>query len=452
MLFERIESRGLAQYSYLIGDGIDAIVIDPRRDCDIYIDIATAEGMHIAHVLETHRHEDFIVGSVELAARTGAQVWHADAQLNYGYGQPVEDGQTWQVGQLEIKAIHSPGHTEGSMSYLLCDPSGAPWMVFTGDVLFAGDVGRVDFLGMDRAPEMAGLLYDSIFGKLLPLGDGVIVCPAHGAGSACGGSIADRKWTTLGLERNLNPKLKLTDRDDFIADVARKLEKPPYFSRAEAWNLTGAPLLGALPVPTVLSPHAFAQQMQDAVVLDTRIELSFGAAHVPFAISVWMDRVPRYAGWVLPHDQPILLVNETNDPTQAVRYLIRLGYDNLAGYLSGGIGAWHRAGLESVSIRTITVQALCHALDAGETPWILDVRSDEEVANTSIPGAQHIHVTQLPTRLSEVPRDRPVYIFCAGGPRAMIAASLLRRGGWQDLTVILGGLSAWRSTTCPVTR
>ena len=181
MLFERIESEGLAHYSYLVGDQREAVVFDPRRDCEVYVERAYEQGLAIKHVLETHRNEDYLIGSVELAERTDAEIWHADSQLQYRYGRPAEDGQTWKVGRLEVRAIHSPGHTPGSMSYLLHDPEGEPWVVFTGDALFAGDVGRVDLLGMDRAEELAAQLYDTIFGKLLPLGDGVIVCPAHGA-------------------------------------------------------------------------------------------------------------------------------------------------------------------------------------------------------------------------------------------------------------------------------
>jgi hydroxyacylglutathione hydrolase len=450
MLFERIESKGLAHYSYIVGDGPIAFVVDPRRDCDIYIELATGAGMRVAGILETHRNEDYAVGSVELAARTGAEIWHADAQLDYRYGRAVEGGQMWRVGDLTLEAIHSPGHTPGSMSYLLREPGSAPWMVFTGDALFAGDVGRVDFLGMDKAPEMAGLLYDTIFGKLLPLGDEVILCPAHGHGSACGGSISDRTWSTLGLECKLNPKLQFTDRDPFIANVAKKLEKPPYFEKMEAWNVKGAPILGTLPTVTPLSPAEFAKRAQEAIVLDTRMELGFGAAHVPGAIAIWSDGVARFAGWFLPQDKPILLVNETSDSTRIVRALVRIGYDDFAGSLAGGMVAWHEAGLESGSIRTITVQALCHALDADEEPWVLDVRSDAEVSESRIPDAQHIHVTQLPGRLYEVPRDRAIYIFCAGGMRSMVAASLLKRAGWEDLVVVLGGLSGWHSTTCPL--
>jgi hydroxyacylglutathione hydrolase len=178
--------------------------------------------------------------------------------------------------------------------------------------------------------------------------------------------------------------------------------------------------------------------------------LSFGAAHVPDAVSVWLDGVPRFAGWVLPQDCSVLLVNGTDGPTQVTRYLARLGYDGLVGYLSGGMLDWHMAGKESCSIRMVTVQALCHTLDAGETPWILDVRSDAEVQDAPIPNAQHIHVTQIMERLYEVPRDRAIYVFCGSGMRSMIAASLLQREGWQELVVVLGGLAGWQSTTCPL--
>jgi hydroxyacylglutathione hydrolase len=450
MLFERIESKGLAQYSYLIGDQETAVVIDPRRDCEVYIEKTMEQGMRIAYVLETHRNEDYVIGSIELAARTGAEIWHADAQLDYAYGQPVADGQTWQVGRLSLRAIHSPGHTLGSMAYVLHDPDGAPWVIFTGDALFAGEAGRVDFLGMDRAEEMAGHLYDTLFNKFLPLGDGVVVCPAHGSGSVCGSAIAERVWTTVGLERRHNPKLQFTDRAEFIANHARKLEKPPYFTRMEQLNLEGAPPVGTLPMPSALSPDEFAEMSKDAVVLDTRMEVGFCAAHVPNALSIWLDGVPSFAGWFLSYDKPILLVNETDDPSRAIRYLVRVGYDNVGGYLSGGMLAWHKAGRGSSSIQAITVQKLCHHLDAGEAPWILDVRSDDEVAEGQISGAHHIHITQLPARLDEIPKDRAVYIFCGSGLRSSIAASLLKRGGWRDVVTVLGGLTGWNSTTCPI--
>jgi hydroxyacylglutathione hydrolase len=449
VLFERIESEGLAHYSYLIGDGRQAVVIDPRRDCEIYLDKAVRAGYRIVHILETHRNEDYAIGSPELAARTGATIWHADAQWDYQYGRPARDGQRWQVGQYSLQALHTPGHTPGSMSYVLHELDGAAWMVFTGDALFAGDVGRVDLLGMDRAHEMANLLHASLFERLLPLGDGVVVCPAHGPGSACGTAIADRTWTTIGLERRLNPRLQFTDGDDFVANVARELERPPYFRRMEPWNLEGPPLLGTLPTPPALTPEEFAQQAYHATILDTRNELEFGAAHVPGALSIWLAGMPGFAGWFLPYDRPLLLVNETDDPMPVVRRLIRLGYDDIVGTLAGGMWAWHTAGLESQSVDMVTVQELCRRLDADEDAWILDVRSGEELEDKGrIPGAHQIHLTQLPHHLAEVPRDRSVYIFCGSAMRATVAASLLEREGWEQVVVVLGGITGWNSISC----
>lgn len=449
MLFERMESKGLAHYSYLIGDGRDAVVIDPRRDCEAYIERAYGEGMRIKYILETHRHEDFVIGSPELAQRTDAEIWHADGQLDYLYGHSVEDGQTWNVGRLQIQAKHSPGHTPGSMSYLLRDPGGELWMLFTGDALFAGDVGRVDLLGMDRAGEMAGLLHDSIFNRLLPLGDEVIVCPAHGAGSVCGTAIAERMWTTIGLERKLNPKLQFTDEAQFVANVARELERPPYFRLMEKYNVEGAPLLSSLPALAPLSPGEFVREKEEALVVDTRSELGFASAHVPGSLFIWGAGLSDFAGWLLPHDMPILLVSEGENLVQVTRYLLRLGYDGLAGYLAGGMLAWHTAGLESSATRTVTVQQLCFLLDEGEETSILDVRSEEELEKAGrIPLAQHIHITQLPEHLDEVPQDRTVYIFCGSGLRSAVAASLLQRAGWRDLVVVLGGLAGWNSVTC----
>ena len=450
MLLERIESEGLAHYSYLIGDGNEAVVIDPRRDAEIYADTTVRTGFRLAHILETHRNEDYVIGSLELAARTGAEIWHADGQLPYRYGQPVKDGQSWTVGRMTLQAIPSPGHTPGSMSYLLRDTSGAPWIVFTGDALFAGAVGRVDLLGVDRAAGMADSLYDTLFSRLLPLGDEVIVCPGHGAGSVCGTEIADRPWTTVGLERRLNPKLRYADRIDFVANAFDKLERPPYFLEMERLNVEGAPILSALPLPKPLSPAAFADAAREATVVDIRMPTSFASAHVPGAISIWEDGVPGFAGWFLTYDRPILLVTESDAPWQAVRHLVRLGFTDVRGFLAGGMQAWLTAGYETDRVETTTVQALCRQLDGNRNGHILDLRSEEEVRRVAISGAQHVHITQLPLHLQEVPRDHPVGLFCASGMRSMIGASLLRREQWENLTVVLGGLDAWSSTSCPL--
>ena len=449
MIFQRIESEGLAHYSYLIGDGHDAAVIDPRFDCDVYVEKTHFSGLRIRHIFETHRHEDFVLGSAALAERTGAAIWHADSQWPYQYGQSARPGQKWIIGRLTIEALSSPGHTPGSMSYLLYDANGKAWMVFTGDALFAGDVGRVDFMGMDEAPRMAGLLYDTIFETLLPLGDGVIVCPAHGAGSVCASDIAERMWTTIGLERLHNQKLHVKDRNEFISLTAKKLEYPPYFRLMEKLNLEGPQLTYNLPLP--LSVSEFVQTAQNAVIVDTRTEVAFSASHVPGSLSIWLSGIPAFAGWFLPQDRPILLVNETDNPDQVVRYLSRLGYNNIAGFLAGGMLAWQVAGNESATIRTITVHEFCSLTDQKGLPWLLDVRSTSELERVGrLTGAHHIHLTELQDRANEVPKDKSVYIFCASGLRSMVAASFLKRAGWEDLNVVLGGLAGWKSVSCPI--
>jgi hydroxyacylglutathione hydrolase len=451
MLFERVESEGLSHYSYIFGHNKEAFVIDPRRDIDVYLWLASRKGYNIKYILETHRNEDYVVGSRELSEKTGADIFHADSQLNYKYGNEVNDGQEWKVGSYKIESIYSPGHTEGSMSYILFEPGGSPWILFTGDALFAGDVGRVDLLGKDKMKEMAEMLYDTIFHKFLSLGDGIIICPAHGSGSVCGSKIADRIWTTIGLEKKLNPKLRFTEKKDFIKNVSKDLEKPYYFKQMEKYNLEGAPILDSLPLPTPLSPDEFSKKTKNAVILDSRMEVGFATAHVPDSLSIWKDGIPNFAGWFLPYDKSILLVNETDDPLPVVKLLIRLGYDDIEGYLSGGMFSWHTSGMESSSIQTIRVQDLCRLLDKGEAITILDVRGKEEIkAKGKIPDALNIPVTQLFERMAEIPKEKPVCVFCGSGLRSMMAVSLLKKEGWDNLKVALGGLAGWSSNTCPV--
>ncbi len=219
----------------------------------------------------------------------------------------------------------------------------------------------------------------------------------------------------------------------------------------EDLNVAGAPLLESLPVLLPLGPKELAARIKESQVLDSRMELGFSAAHIPGSLSVWLSGIPSYAGWFLSYENPLLLVTEAPDLSEAVTYLIRMGYDNIEGYLSGGMLAWHTAGLASDSVKTHTVQELCAFLDEGRTPLILDVRSREELEREGrIPGALHIHITQLLSRIAEVPADKEVYIFCGSGLRSMIAASLLKRKGWDNVAVILGGFAGWNSTACPI--
>lgn len=453
MLFEKIKSTGLAHYSYIIGDQNEAVVIDPKRDIKDYIEKATKKGYQIKHILETHRNEDYIIGSTILAEKTNAEIWHADNELNYQYGQPVQDGQQFKIGRLTIDAISTPGHTQGSFSYLLKDFSKEPLMVFTGDTLFAGDTGRIDLMGEEKMDELAHKLYDSIFNKLLPLGDGVIVCPAHGAGSVCGDTIAERELTTLGLERKVNPNLQYNNEEYFVKNIKEALERPPYFRNMEKINLKGATPVNNLTAPQVLNPKQFNKKAQgdDVLVLDTRNELNYGAAHIPCSISIWQDGLASFAGWFLSYDKKLLIVTPDEYPETDLKILNRLGFDNIIGYLKGGLLQWHMTGLKSNSLGMIKVQKLCSLLDKSDNYYLLDVRSGDELAESGeIKGAENIHITQLPDNLNKIPKNIPIYIFCGSGLRSTTAASILKRNGFDKVNVILGGLEGWSSTTCPI--
>ena len=453
MLFEQIESKGLAHYSYLIGDETEAVVIDPRRDADIYVRKAQENAMDIETVLETHRNEDTLVGSLEVQRQTGADIWHADGQLPYQYGSPTQDGQRWKVGRLQIEALSTPGHTPGSFSYLLYDAEGNPWAVFTGDALFAGDVGRVDFLGEDHIPEMAGKLYESLFSKILSLDDGVLVCPAHGAGSACGFDIAERRISSIGIEKDSNPRLQHPDREAFVADVGEVLDKAPYFSRMEKYNMEGAPLLGDIPTARALGPAQFARELEseDTLVVDIRSEFEFASSHIDGSMFIFQDGLEEFAGLFVPLDAKILLVNDGKYPDDSITRLRRIGFDDVAGYLAGGMNHWLSAGHRIESTSSVSVQDLCTLLDGSGDYWLLDVRTEEELLrNGVIEGAYNIPIPSIRERMDEIPRDEDVYIFCGSGLRATIVASILQRAGYQNTSVIFGGVRGWSSTSCPI--
>jgi hydroxyacylglutathione hydrolase len=448
MFFKRYFAEGLAHYSYMIGDQGRAVVIDPRRDIDEYLQDASREGLHIALVLETHRNEDYLIGSCEIAAATGATLFHADGELPYQYGQAVQDGDHWKIGRLRLEAIHTPGHTLGSMSYLLYDPDGSPWIIFTGDVLFSGDVGRVDLVDVNRREEMAGLLYDSIFEKILPLGDSLIICPAHGAGSVCGSDIAERVWTTVGLEKQLNPKLQAKSREAFIQKNAKILERPPYFRKMEVLNLQGPPVLGQLPYLRPLTPGAFDAAREGAFVLDTRNLLSFGAGHVPGSQFIWEKRLAKFAGWFIQYDQPLLLVDEDRPSPQVLRTLIRMGFDNLAGYLSGGAQSWAAFGKGLNTIKMVDIPQFCDVIKRTPSTPVLDVRGASAPELKGLGRIHHIPLSQLPEMYEDVPQNEHIYVLCRSGVQSMIAASYLQHHGRENLTVVVGGLVGWRNFGC----
>ena len=454
MIFERIKSEGLAHNSYFIGSGSSAAVIDPRRDIQIYLDLALKHGMKIKYILETHRNEDYIIGSTELGYDSQADIYHGPG-LDWKYGSPLNDGQEFTIGKLSVTAIHTPGHTDESISYVITDLNSGktPILVFTGDALFVGDTGRVDLYGDAEIPRMASNLYESIFKRILPLGDNVILCPAHGSGSVCGLNIADRDESTLGIERLQNPSLQWANKKEFVRHKsAEKPEKPPYFTMMEKYNLEGAPRLACLPMPSPLTASEFKKEVESgALVVDTSLPSAFGGAHIKGSYSIWLEGLPGFAGWMLPYDKPILLVLEDqNHLKKAVTYLIRVGYDNILGFLKDGIEGWYDAGLPTESLPLLSVHQLKEKLDRGKDLLVLDARDQREWDTGHIQSSLHIYTGHVESRVSEIPRDKPVAVLCSVGHRAGIAASVLLRAGFTQVYNVLGSVTAWRRAGFPL--
>jgi len=451
MFLKKIKSDGIAHLSYMVGSGGSAAVIDPRRDIDEYLRAARDESVNITHIFETHKNEDYVIGSTLLADKTGAEIYHG-RQFDFQYGSPVSDGDTFEVGGLVLRVIETPGHTFESISLALFDTEFGEKAigVFTGDTLFIGDVGRTDFYP-DRAREVAGLLYDSIFEKILPLGDQTLLYPAHGAGSVCGSGMAAREFSSLGYERMYNPVLQKHSRDEFIDyKVNEHHDQPPYFRMMEKLNREGPPLTELPQVLRALTPDQFHQHRQDGMqAVDTRSPEAFGGASIPASIGIPHKMLPAFAGWLLTYDSPIGLIVESADHLDtAVRHLYRLGYDNIAGYLAGGLHKWQAQGRPYQSIPAVHAASVEKMIEDDEHFILLDVRSEQEFDSGHLPGALNVYVGQLRDRISEVPADRSVVTFCDSGRRASIAASILKAEGFDDVRNCLGSMQACRSIGC----
>jgi len=452
MFLKRIKSEIVSQISYFIGSDNEAIVVDPRRDCHIYVKLAKRKGMRIKYIFETHRNEDYVIGSIELASLTGAEIYHGPWP-EFKYGKVLRDGQEFEFGRLRVKAIHTPGHTPGCMSYAVSDlDSGEETvLVCTGDTLFVNDVGRTDFGGPNKRREWSENLYDSIFNKLLPLGDHVILCPAHGAGSVCGTGIADREWSTLGLERLMNPILQQSKEEFIEYKVNEHHEYPPYFRLMEKYNVKGAPFVGCGPNPRALSPKEFKEDMnKGAIVLDARSPSAFGGAHIIGSYSIPL-RVLNFVGWLLPYDKSILLViDDKANLNYAARSLVRIGYDKVKGYIGDGLNSWLMEGYPTESSGLLSVSELKKKLDSGEKWTLLDVRSRNEWEEGHIKESQNIYVGAIEKRLKEVPKDFPIVVICGSGNLASIGASILLRSGRHEVYNLLGGMSAWENRRYPI--
>lgn len=453
MFLETVHSPGLGHLSYIVGDGAQAAVIDPRRDCEVYLDIADRQGARITHIFETHRNEDYVTGSRELAERAGAIICHGP-NTPFGYGETVNEGDTFDLGDAHLSILSTPGHTFDSISIVLADRGFGddPIAVFTGDALFIGDVGRTDFFP-DRAAEVAGLLYDSIFDKLLPLGDQVILYPAHGAGSVCGSGMASREFSTLGYERRTNPALQVPDRGAFIR---RKLDEhheyPPYFRQMEKVNREGQPLLGLLPRPQPMTAGQVADAMAAGTVLvDIRSAEACSGAVIPGSLVIPVDMLSGFAGWFLPYNRDIALVAAGfADLDSAVRQFVRLGYDRIVGFLDEGLHQWEVSGRDYQTIPAVSAHVLAARLERGDPFTLLDVRGVEEVAAGRLPGSTHVYVGEVPDNLGLIPKERPITTFCGSGKRAVIAASILKQNGFNDVEVCLGSMAACKAVGCPI--
>jgi hydroxyacylglutathione hydrolase len=455
MSIVRVVSEGLAHFSYFIANEGQASVIDPRRDCDVYLDLARKAGVLITRVFETHRNEDYVVGSLELFERTGAEIFHGPG-LDWGYGTTLSDGQRFPLGELELIALRTPGHTEESMSYVLYEDQSRfnAAAVFTGDALFAGEAGRTDLLGPDQTARLAGLLYDSIHNRILTLGDGTLLFPAHGAGSVCGGDISAREFTTVGIEKQSSPLLRLDKRDFVEHKINERLDRPPYFRRMETMNKSKRSTINGLPDPSPMPPKSFAAaRSRGAIIVDTRAPESFAGAHIEGAESIWMDGLAAYAGWLLPYDSPLLLVVEHPVHIEkAVRTLNRLGFDNILGYLGGGMVRWCQEDMPFKSLRTASVEELKLMLDTNDRVMVLDPRPHNEWTKNHLSEARHIFVGELEANLAQVPKDWLIASMCSVGHRGGMAAAILQRNGYENVVNILGGLSAWTAAGYPVTK
>ncbi|MFP5512715.1 MAG: MBL fold metallo-hydrolase [Alphaproteobacteria bacterium] len=458
LVLDRIEAEGLAQLSYLFGDDVTglAVVIDPRRDVDVYLDAARRRGVRIAHVIETHIHADFVSGAHELAARTGAVI-HGGRSDDYRFDlHQLGDGEEVDLGGVRLRALHTPGHTPEHVCLFAFDAKQGeePFAVFTGDTLFNLDVGRPDLLGGGTERRLAKQLHGSLFERLLPLGDRVEVFPGHGAGSSCGRAIGDRNQTSIGNERAYSEALRPRSEDEFVEWLLGAMPEPPrHYARLKKVNAAGAPLRGGLPVVPPLPPGEFRERASrpESLVLDTRSILAFGGGHVPGALNIALrPEFPTWVGWIVDPDRELLLVVESErDLVPVVEHLYRLGYDNIGGHLLDGMTSWQNAAFELTHVREWTV----HELDRNrrdKTLIILDVRSDEEWAGGRVPAARHAYLPHLEEHLGELDPDKPVATYCGTGYRASIAASLLKRYGFRDVINVPGSWTAWKAAKLPV--
>ena len=460
MKIEQIYTGCLAQGAYYIESDGEVAIIDPLREIQPYIDKANSENAKIKYVFETHFHADFVSGHVDLANKTGATiVFGPGAETSYEM-YSAKDGELFKVGKITIKVLHTPGHTLESSSFLLMDENGNDHALFSGDTLFLGDVGRPDLaIKSDLTKEdLAAMLYDSLRTKIMTLADDVIVYPAHGAGSACGKNLSKETVGTIGDQKNTNYALRADmTKEEFVKEVLDGMPPPPqYFAKNAMMNKTGYEafdqVLETGNVP--LNPENFEAMAnhEEAMVLDVRTQADFVKGHVPNSIFIGLNG--QFAPWVgaLITDlkQPLILVVPEGLSEEAVTRLSRVGYDNTLGYLEGGIEAWKAAGkevgtLDAISAETFAEKAISEEIN------ILDVRNNGEYEASHLEDVQHFALDFINQNMNQIDSAKTYHIHCAGGYRSVIAASILKARGFNNLVDVDGGFAAIKETNLPVT-
>ena len=445
MFIKQFYTNCLSEAAYYIESNGQAAVIDPLRDVSPYIQLAEERGATIQFVFETHFHADFVSGHLELARKTGADIiYGSGAQADYEI-TVAEDNAVFTLGDVQLKVLHTPGHTMESSCIMLMDEVGTEHALFTGDTLFIGDVGRPD-LAVNASlsqEDLAGFLYDSIYEKILPLGDDLIIYPGHGKGSKCGKKLSDKKWSTLGAERKSNYALQGLSKPEFIQTVTEGLSTPPqYFPKNAQLNKAGYISLDQVlnNAYRPLSAQDFAETLlqQNALVLDCRASSNWAAGYVRGSLHVGMDG--SFAVWVgtLVKDinQPLLLITEPEMEREAIIRLARVGYDNVLGFLKGGMDTWMKAGKKVDRVKCICPNAFLNLAYEGQ---ILDVRRPDEVASGALPSAINIPLEELYARLIALDKEAPVYVYCRSGYRSAVAASILKQQGFESVVNIKKG-------------
>lgn len=462
MVFQRVETQGIAQLSYLIGDDSSgtAAVIDPRPNIEIYLQIARQYGVTITHVFETHIHADFMSGARALVQRLGRATLCASGEQDAKYGfdlEKIRGGDTFEFGKVLLTARHTPGHTPEHMAYEIAeqDKPQDPWGIFTGDSLFVGSAGRPDLLGGDQTEQLVKQLFHTLRDYYLGLDDGVILYPCHGAGSACGADIGERPMGSIGRERRTNDFLQYEDFDQFKKFVSEGAPpEPHHYKPLKKINGAGPPILERVPTVPGLPPLEFqaAVEKADAQLVDARQMLAFGGGHIAGALNIGpRPELSVWAGQMLEHDKPVLLVVEDETDLDGIVWdFVYTGFTKFAGYLVGGMTAWVNAGLPLQQLPQITVHQLKEQL--GDVQ-LLDVRAPSEFEEGHIPGARHLFVADMREGLDGVAgldKRKPFVTYCDSGYRAAIAASLLQQHGFADIRNVPGSWQAWTKAGYPV--